>query len=104
MEILTQQSYDESLYVVRGSDQNRLAWHVVLATMKILHESQSQPTVYVMEVDQLGRNIFYRDIHGKVRQASGFGPEPPESLMSWLNDNYGQFGFRGIRRQMIFSA
>lgn len=84
------QKFDEVLYVLRGSDRDKPAWHIVLLNVKKLQELENQPTVCSIDVDKFGRNIYYRDTGGNVRKASGFENEPPEQLLKWLKMNYGQ--------------
>lgn len=90
MEVITKQTCSESVEVVRGKAGDRSAWHVILVSYEKHAVFKRMKTESSIQVDDVGRNIKYRDSAGVVCQASGYGTAPPEQLMKWINENYGK--------------
>jgi len=90
MEVITKQTCNESVEVVKGKDGDRSAWHVILLSYEkqaIFKQKKIEPWI---KIEDFGRNIKYRDKAGVICQASGYGTEPSEQLMKWINENYGK--------------
>jgi hypothetical protein len=90
MEVITKQTYRECVEIIRGKDGDRSAWHVILVSYNrhaVFKQKKSEPLI---NVEDFGRNIKYRDRAGVICQASGYGTGPPEELMKWINKNYGK--------------
>ena len=87
---MTQQTSAECTFVIKGVDGDRAAWHIILVQHEKLFALQRTSLEPFIEVKDFGRNIHYRDETGTVRQASGYGPEPPEQLLQWIEKYYGK--------------
>ncbi len=88
--MITRQSCNESVEQIKGKDGDRPAWHIILvASEKQAAFKQKKKEAWI-QTSHLGCNIRYRDKSGTIRQASGYGTEPPEQLMKWINENYGK--------------
>ena len=90
MEVITQQTCSESVKIIKGKVGDRPAWHVILVPYERQASFEQRTRESWIQVDEVGRNIRYRDQGGAMRQASGYGTEPPEQLMKWINENYGK--------------
>jgi hypothetical protein len=90
MEVITRQTCSESIDIMRGKDGDRSAWHVILVSYEKLAALKQKNIRTMIQVEDFGRNIEYRDKAGVVCQASGYGTGPPEQLMKWINENYGK--------------
>jgi hypothetical protein len=88
--VVTQQTSAEKTFVIRGLEGDRAAWHIILIQHEKLFALQQTSTEPFMQVEDFGRNIQFRDRAGRVRQASGYGTEPPEQLVSWIDEQYGE--------------
>lgn len=88
--MITLQQYDECIEIIRGKDGERRVWHIILVPLKNDAIFKQKKTETWIQIDDFGRNIRYCDRTGTMRQASGYGDNPPESLLKWINDNYGK--------------
>ncbi|CAF1133487.1 unnamed protein product [Adineta ricciae] len=88
IEVLTRQKCDESVYVLNGKDGDQPAWHIILISYEKYINLDSRNIGPYIRVEDLGRNIQYRNKAGEICQASGYGLHPPEKLMKWINENY----------------
>jgi hypothetical protein len=89
IEVITKQTCNESVQIFRGKDGDRLAWHVILVLYEKLANFKQKKSGSFIQVEDFGRNIEYRNKAGVVCQASGYDTAPPEELMKWINENYG---------------
>ena len=75
----------DRIYMVRGMDQGRPAWHYVLLvddeeTIRIFKERTQGPNSgkYTVNVNDYGQVL-----------KSGFGQDPPNEVKEWMKENYG---------------
>jgi hypothetical protein len=90
MEVITKQTCTEGIYVIRGKDGDRPAWHVILLSYDKHLALQQRILGSLIQVEEFGRNIGYRDKAGNVCQASGYGTKPPEQFKKWIDEQYGK--------------
>ena len=90
IEVLTRQKCDESVYVLNGKDGDQPAWHIILISYEKCMNLDPRNIGPYIRVEDLGRNIQYRNKAGETIQASGYGLHPPDKLMKWMNENYGK--------------
>lgn len=91
VEKVTKQKIDESLYIIRGKDQGRPAWHYILVPVSAVAALKAQKPGETIDITKFGRLIDYRDRKNKVSAASGWGVDPPKMFQLWMEDQYGQY-------------
>ena len=90
-EVITKQSCNESVEVVKGKDdEGRPFWHIILVPFEKQANFKEKEKLPTFRITDFGCHIRYRDKAGILRQTSGYGTEPPEKLMKWINENYGK--------------
>lgn len=91
IEILTKQKINESLYIIRGKDQGRPAWHYILVPVSAVSALKAQKPGETIDITKFGRLIEYRNRKDKVLPTSGWGADPPKLFQLWIEDQYGQY-------------
>ena len=90
MQVITEQTCSEHLYLLRNTEDNQDACHYILVPydkMSIIKKYEKGEDV---SMKNCYRSIEYRDERGTVRRASMFGRHPPENLSKWINERYGK--------------
>ena len=85
---VTQQTLSEDIYMIRGTDEGRPVWRSILAPAKKIFPIKSL-VGEVIDTNEIGRAIQYRDELGRVNEAAGWGKNPPDHLGNWLSNQYG---------------
>lgn len=81
--------YHETVFTIRGKDGGRAAWHIIRVKCHQRKALKSQRIGTNLDVNDFGDIIKYRDERGSVKNASGWGENPPKHLLSWLEDQFG---------------
>jgi hypothetical protein len=87
-DVITEQAINETLYIIRGKDRNRPAWHCILVSVSKAAELKSQGSGGTIDYTDFGRMIYYRNNRGGTEAASGWGRNPPKILRKWLEEHY----------------
>ncbi len=90
LQVITKQTCDENVRIMRGKDGDHAAWHSILVSSEKLMNIKQRQIGSFIQVEDFGRNIEYLNKAGVVCQASGYGTNPPDQLMKWINENYGK--------------
>jgi len=95
MQVITEQTCSEHLYLLHSKEDDRDVCHYILVPydkMSIIKKYEKGENI---SIKNCYRIIEYRDEKGKVRRASAFGRQPPENLSTWINNHYGKlFSFK----------
>jgi hypothetical protein len=86
--VVTKQTYDEGLFIIRVTYDGRAAWHCTLVPFhkkKSLEQLSTGSTINPLD---FSRFIQYRNEDNDVCTASGWGDDPPEKLKKWIHENY----------------
>lgn len=78
-------SMKQRIFLVRGSDKGRLAWHYLLLVDDddIIDQFKEQT-----QGTNAGKNTLNCNNYGQVLK-SGWGQEPPNDVKEWMEKNYG---------------
>ncbi|CAF3918517.1 unnamed protein product [Rotaria sp. Silwood1] len=88
-QVITKQTCTETLFVIRGKDKGRPAWHYILVPYDKRASLNDQRSGSSIDATKFGRVVEYRDERGKIEPASGWGNDPPEEFQKWIEDQYG---------------
>lgn len=88
---MTKQKIDESLYIIRGKDNGRPAWHYILVCVSAVASLKAQKPGETIDITKFGRQIEYCNRKKSVLPACGWGVDPPKMFQLWIEDQYGQY-------------
>ncbi|CAF1078251.1 unnamed protein product [Rotaria sordida] len=86
--IITEQTFSESAYLIRGKDRRRSAWYYILiptnkfADLKVLQSDAK------IDIPNFGRLIEYLDNRDEIKPMSGWGINPPKIIQTWIAEHY----------------
>ena len=89
-EMITEVKFGDSLFLIRGHDQARAAWHYIAVPIDKLDSLKAKTAGSNINVTQFGQMIEYRDHQGITKFMSGWGKDPPKIIDIWLDEIYGQ--------------
>jgi len=81
---------NERLYIIRGKDQGRPAWHYILVPVNKVADLKAQKPGGTIDVTKFGNIIEYRDKQGKIKPMSGWGTNPPKMIETWIENQYSE--------------
>lgn len=87
---VTKMRIGESIFLVRGKDNQRPAWHYILVYRNLILNLRALKPQSNINVIDYGRFVRYIDANGSIRQASGWGVDPPKELTDFLDEYYGE--------------
>ena len=70
IEGLTKQSWNESLFLIRGRDEGIPAWHYILVPHHKIDQLKNHQSDETIDCQQFGTLIQYRDNHGMISPSS----------------------------------
>lgn len=85
---MTQQTWREDIYTIRGTDKGHPVWRYILSSAKKIAALKSLVGKDI-NTNEIGRATQYRDELDRADEASGWGENPPDHLGNWLHDQYG---------------
>ena len=88
-QLVTKQTCAESIYIIRGKDKGRSAWHYILVPYDQTASLRGQISGDTIDIKKFGRVIEYRDEKGTLQQLSEWGQDPPEETQKWVEAEYG---------------
>lgn len=90
MQVITEQTSSEHLYLLHTKDNGRDACHYILVPYDKMSSIKKYEKGENVNIRNCYRTIEYRDEKGRVRRASIYGRQPPENLATWINQQYGK--------------
>lgn len=87
MTAITKQLPGDNLFIVRGKDQGRPAWHYILVPYSKVNVVQNLPMHGTIDVKKFGEVIQYNG----NQYTSDWGENPPEKVKKWLEKRYGTY-------------
>lgn len=88
-QLITKQTCAESLYIIRGKDKGRSAWHYILVPYDHVASLRGQRSGDTLDITKYGRVIEYRDENGTLQKLSEWGQDPPKETQKWIEAEYG---------------
>ena len=90
MYFIDKQLYSETLFLIRGKDRGRPAWHYILVPLEKAFIVRGQKKGADVDVTEYGRVIKYKDDSGHENACSGWGEHPPKKVTKWICKHYGR--------------
>ena len=90
MEVITKQKCHEHVYLLRYKYEERDAWYYLLTPYDKLPLIKKYEKGERVDLNGCYRPIEYRDEHGEIRRASGYGKDPPNQMIDWIKHHYGK--------------
>ncbi|CAF4289774.1 unnamed protein product [Rotaria sp. Silwood2] len=87
-DIITEQTLDESVFLIRGNDRGRPAWHYILVPIYKCADLNANPAGSNIDVTNFGSFIKYRNNRDEIKQMSGWGTDPPNIIQKWIDTHY----------------
>jgi len=91
IEDLTKQIWNDSLFLIRGKDDGIPAWHYILVPYNKINDLKNHQSGSIINCNQFGTIIQYRDNNGQIYPSSGWGINPSYSFQTWIENQYGFF-------------
>jgi hypothetical protein len=86
---VTEQTWTESAFIIRGKENNIPAWHYILVPYYKRTPLNSSENGATIDITEFGSVIQYRDDRGRIRPMSGWGTDPPAHIQKWIHKHYG---------------
>jgi hypothetical protein len=91
MQVITEQTCSEHLYLLRTKEDDKDVCHYILVPYDKISVIKKYENGENISLKNCYRSIEYRDEGGKVRRAATFGQYPPENVSTWINEQYGKW-------------
>ncbi|CAM4979087.1 unnamed protein product [Rotaria socialis] len=88
-DIITDRKLNESVYLIRGKDGTRRAWHFILVPSHKRADIKAHSAGSTISIDDFGSCVKYRNNRDEIKSMSGYGEEPPKILRNWMQKHYG---------------
>ncbi|CAF4686927.1 unnamed protein product, partial [Rotaria sp. Silwood2] len=75
--IITEQIFSDTVFIIRGKDGGRPAWHYLMVPVNKLADLKAQQPGTIIDVTKFGRLMKYFNNRDKVMPLSGWGTDPP---------------------------
>ncbi|CAF1365576.1 unnamed protein product, partial [Rotaria sordida] len=85
---IIEQKSDEVLFLIRGKDTGRAAWHYIIVSHHNLANLKAKGKGSNIDITDFGRILQYRNNRDQIKPASGWGTNPPRILQNWLDVYY----------------
>ncbi|CAF4151847.1 unnamed protein product [Rotaria sordida] len=85
---IIEQKSDEVLFLIRGKDTGRAAWHYIIFSHHNLANLKAKGKGSNIDITDFGRILQYRNNRDQIKPASGWGTNPPRILQNWLDVYY----------------
>ncbi|CAF3396505.1 unnamed protein product [Rotaria socialis] len=98
---LTKQTWLDTPFIIRGKYEGIPVWYYILVSFDKIKHIKSQPIGKTLNSIEFGNIIQYRDDQQRICSMFGWGINPPKSLKTWFEQNYGVYIFVFIRFILI---
>ncbi|CAF4843076.1 unnamed protein product [Rotaria sp. Silwood1] len=86
--IITEQTFIDSVFIIRGKNRGRPAWHYLLVPVNKVTDLKAQKSGANIDITKFGRLIEYLNNRDKVITLSGWGTDPPGIIQTWISEHY----------------
>src|SRR5690348_5779907 len=84
---LTKQTWSDTPFIIRGTDEGVPAWHYILVPFNKLLDLKNQQIGASFDCTKFDSIIKYRDDQGLPFPMSGWGRDPPITLQTWFDEH-----------------
>ncbi|CAF3023812.1 unnamed protein product [Rotaria sp. Silwood2] len=84
--IITEQTFIDSVYIIRGKDKGRPAWHYLMVPINKVADLKTYPPQITIDINKYGRQVKYLNNRDETKHMSGWGTDPPIIIQTWIQE------------------